>query len=187
REDKSPRQNLVEEAVLSGSTAQESSGEEKPRRSRTRRGCKRRSQGSEEKRPTLGRGGGRSSELEIREQLQDGDKPHKCSKCEKSFSSRSYLIRHWKIHTGERPYECGECGKSFTFRSSLTVHKRSHTGERPYECDQCRKRFPTSSHLLVHQRIHTDERPFRCPECKTGFRDKSNLITHRRIHTGEKP
>ncbi|KAF4792635.1 hypothetical protein TURU_119581 [Turdus rufiventris] len=59
REDKSPQQNLMEEAVCSSSTGQESNGEEKLRKSCTRRGCKHRSRGSEEERPSLGRAGGR--------------------------------------------------------------------------------------------------------------------------------
>ncbi|NXI26341.1 ZSC32 protein, partial [Sterrhoptilus dennistouni] len=77
-------------------------------------------------RPTLGQEGSQSSEPGDYEQLQDAEKPHKCSKCGKSFNKRSFLIRHWGTHTGERPYECGECGKSFRLRSDLIRHHRSH-------------------------------------------------------------
>ncbi|NWY49151.1 ZN285 protein, partial [Sylvia atricapilla] len=75
---------------------------------------------------TLGRGGGQSSELGVHDELHKGEKPHKCSKCEKRFSKRCFLNRHWRIHTGEWPYECGECGKKFSQRSTLTIHQRSH-------------------------------------------------------------
>ncbi|NXO46778.1 ZN211 protein, partial [Locustella ochotensis] len=73
-------------------------------------------------RPTLGQGGGRSLELGVPEQFHDGKRPDKCSKCDKSFSLKSSLIRHWRIHTGERPYECEECGKSFSQSSTLIIH-----------------------------------------------------------------
>ncbi|NXQ63652.1 Z354C protein, partial [Anthoscopus minutus] len=150
REIKSPWENLVEEAVLSSSTAQESNGEEKPQRSCTRRGCRCRSWGSEEETPTVGWGCSQSLELGVHEQLHNGEKLHRCSKCQKSFSWRSHMINHMAIHTGDWRYECE---KSIRTSCELIVQLRSYTGEWPYKCPECGKSFVSCSSSITCGRI----------------------------------
>uniref|UniRef100_A0A8U8BX51 Uncharacterized protein n=1 Tax=Geospiza parvula TaxID=87175 RepID=A0A8U8BX51_GEOPR len=163
REEKSPQQNLVDEAVLSSSTVHELKGEENPQRPHRRRGSKPSPGCSEEKRPTLSPEGGQR------------------------FQSSSDLYKHQRIYTDERPFCCPDCGKGFKHNSNLVIQQRIHTGERPYECPQCQKRFHSSSNLLQHQQIHTNERPFRCPECRMGFKWNSHLIRHQVSTPGESP
>ncbi|EHO9284818.1 C2H2-type zinc finger protein [Salmonella enterica] len=75
-----------------------------------------------------------------------------CSRCSRTFTSPSALVRHMRTHTGERPYVCRACGQAFQTSGNLTVHMRTHTGQRPYVCQTCGQAFCQRSGLTAHMR-----------------------------------
>ncbi|RMB94848.1 hypothetical protein DUI87_28652 [Hirundo rustica rustica] len=156
--DKSPWQDLMEEAVLSGSMAQESNQGKKRQRPCRRKDSKHIPGCSEEERPTLCQEGGQS------------------------FSQSNTTVQHQIIHTRETPYECPKCGKRFQTSSTLLHHQQIHTEERPFRCPDCRKGFKQNSHLITHRHIHTGERPYECPQCGKSFTQRSHLSQHQCRH-----
>jgi len=116
-----------------------------------------------------------------------GERPFKCSYCDKSYPVKATLTAHLRLHANEKPHQCERCGKAFLIRSLLEQHLRTHTNERPFACDVCGKAFRNQSNLIGHKKTHTGDRPHACPVCSKSFNRKHDLDAHLRIHTGDKP
>ena len=59
------------------------------------------------------------------------------------------------VVAGERPYKCTECQKAFTQKNTLIIHMKKHSGEKNYECEHCGTSFVQKGNLKTHiKRVH---------------------------------
>ena len=102
-----------------------------------------------------------------------------CNSCHKTFTSRSNLERHSRLHTGFKPYVCAICHKAFSRKDHLSNHAAKHA----FKCATCNKRFADKKSLASHH-LYEHESPLShvCDFCNKGFGNQELYEEHVKTH-----
>ena len=128
---------------------------------------------------------------QLRSHATDADKNFKCSFCDERFASNQIRNKHINLVHVKR-FPCEHCGKTFSERSRLLIHSRVHSGEKPYECDICGFCCAQKDNLRIHKEfkhanLRSNEKKFSCKICSASFLTQGNLKRHVRTHSDIKP
>ncbi|CAH0757000.1 unnamed protein product [Diatraea saccharalis] len=135
--------------------------------------------------------------------------PLKCTVCEKTLSTASYLRVHMRTHTGERPFKCYICNRGFITSSKMHRHVLTH--EETWQGDGVDLK---TEDIKVDPEAEADEtiktkkrikkakaqfnkkskgekikkyksRPHSCEYCQKKFLHLETLQVHKKCHEGE--
>jgi hypothetical protein len=123
--------------------------------------------------------------------VHEGEKPHACPQCPKTFSQAGNRDVHVRaVHEGIKAHVCPQCDLSFSQASNLKKHVEAvHEGKKPHACPQCDRAFSHASSLKKHvEAVHEGKKPHVCPQCGHAFAQAGQLKCHVAVvHEGIKP
>ena len=116
-------------------------------------------------------------------------KQHICGDCGQSFSLKTLLYKHVKMHRAIRKrerrdlpasYFCAECSRSFRHPSDLKQHSIMHTGVRVHLCELCgasfRHRGSLHEHMIAHE--NSTNWSYACQLCDATYNKPEKLREH---------
>ncbi|XP_071449473.1 zinc finger protein 91-like [Hetaerina americana] len=111
------------------------------------------------------------------------EKRHSCSECDfKSYTPANIRVHYMRVHSGERPFKCTLCEKGFVSKGSLETHMNTHTREKNYKCDICEAVFTNMSSLDRHKKSHSGRKDYKCDICGKDYTQSHNLKNHKKKH-----
>ena len=108
-----------------------------------------------------------------------------CGICDRQFARKTYLNKHFEVHSDEKPFTCEICSKKFRRKEHLTKHRRIHSREKSVSCETCMREFQLKSDMDKHLVDCPGNRPFSCHVCGEAFRWWSHFNEHLNSHCDE--
>ena len=105
---------------------------------------------------------------------------YQCSKCSKTFSTRSTFHSHVMAHKNGM-YKCNECDKCFNLHASCFNHMKGHHVQ-SYKCQLVTRDYQCKSELTFREHCnyyHLSKKTVPCPKCKKMFQMPTNLQSHK--------
>ena len=126
-----------------------------------------------------------SKKLFLHIKQRHGDRPFKCSQCDRAYAYKRTLDQHINnYHKNPGSFICGICGMKFNRKDYLDKHVYRHSDSKDFPCSYCDKSFKTKSLLSSHiHGYHQNDKQYVCDDC--GFRSSWNSVylEHIKLHS----
>jgi len=120
------------------------------------------------------------TEKGIKFTFQPDTRNFKCGQCGKFLKTRFTAKIHVFSHTKEKPFKCPFCPQSFSHRSTLVNHKKIHS-EPEFQCPNCLAWFARKAnlkrHLRVVHKVSAEDINKSIPKAKPGPRRKQPRVS----------
>ena len=81
-----------------------------------------------------------------------GEKPFKCMQCHQTFTQKSSLEKHARIHARRSGHlACLLCGLLFKEKEALTEHAQEMHKGNNFQCGTCGKMYTEERYLILHE------------------------------------